>query len=198
MQGLINHGIERFVRDTYGCKVWVASMRRLNLGFAEFEPMLTYSSEITDRLLTVLSVQLERSRAELLEDIGTYLASHPDVEAIRRLLRFGGVTFVEFLRSLEELPDRARLAVPDLDLPPLELREHTGQSCSVILRPGEAHPAGFGHVMAGLLRVMADDYGALVCIDHKGGCDGTEIVAIRLLDRDFATGRAFDLGAPAG
>ncbi len=60
----------------------------------------------------------------LLEDLGTYLVSHPNVQGLRRLLRFGGAGFIDFLHSLDELHDRARLAVPDLDLPQLELRDH--------------------------------------------------------------------------
>jgi hypothetical protein len=51
----------------------------------------------------------------LLEDIGTYLVTDPALEPLRRLLRFGGDTFAEFLGSLEELPDRARLAMPQLE-----------------------------------------------------------------------------------
>jgi hypothetical protein len=40
---------------------------------------------------------------------------------------------------------------------------------------------------------MADDYGALVLVEHRGGGTGTESVAITLLEATFAKGRAFDL-----
>jgi hypothetical protein len=124
--------------------------------------------------------------------LGTYLVSHKNVEALRRLLRFGGVTFEEFLHSLDDLPDRARLAVSDLELPKLELREHApgmySLNCSSDL---QVFGANFGHVMVGLLRAMADDYGALVLLEHQGGQLGSETISINLLESSFAEGRSF-------
>ena len=51
--------------------------------------------------------------------------------------------------------------------------------------------------MVGLLRAMADDYGALVVMEHMGASPGREIIAIMLLEPSFAEGRRFDLGARA-
>ena len=87
--------------------------------------MLVYDDDMTVRVLDALCADLNRPRAEMLEDLGTYLVSHPKMEDLRRLLRFGGVTYVEFLHSLDDLSDRVRLAVSDLCLPTLELREVT-------------------------------------------------------------------------
>ena len=42
---------------------------------------------------------------------------------------------------------------------------------------------------------MADDYGALVMLDHRGRNDGREVISIALVDTAFAKGRAFALGA---
>lgn len=198
MHGLINQAIERFVCDAYGRETWEELVHRLGLGVSEFEAMLTYERGLTERILAGLAERLDRSHADILEDIGTYLVSHPESEVLRRLLRFGGADFVEFLHSLDELPERARLAVPDLDLPPLELRDHTGERFSVMVRSGVVDLPGFGHVVAGALRALADDYGALALLDCKGGRNGTEIVEIRLLESAFAAGREFDLGAAAG
>ena len=138
---------------------------------------------------------LGRDRAGMLEDLGTYLVSHPRTEALRRLLRFGGVTYVDFLHSLDDLPDRARLAVADLQLPALELREHASGRFSLACGPGMP---GFGSVMTGILRAMADDYGALATIEReRASADGAEVIAITLVETAFAAGRRFDLGASA-
>ena len=83
----------------------------------------------------------------LLEDIGTYFAFHPNVEALRRLLRFGGADFSEFLNSLDDLPDRARLAVDDLELPELFLVQLTEGHFRLVCR---AKLPGWGHVMVGI------------------------------------------------
>ncbi len=85
--------------------------------------------------------------------------TNPRHQALRRLLRFGGSSFVEFLQSLEELPDRARLALQEVAFPRIDVAEI-----------GPAHyrlhfdcqvPAIFP-VALGAVRAMADDYGALV------------------------------------
>lgn len=198
MHGLINRSIERFVRDTYGRDAWIGVTQRLDLGYTEFEAMLSYDDEVTARMLEDLARELDKPVADILEDIGTYLVSHPNFEAVRRLLRFSGVTFEEFLHSLDDLPARARLAVSDMELPRLELREFATDSFCLSVYSRHMNMPGFGHVVTGLLRAMADDYGALVLLEHKGGGDDHEIIDVKLLETAFASGRTFELGAKAG
>jgi hypothetical protein len=194
MHGLINRTIQRFVSDTYGDDVWLRASVAAELGFAEFEAMLMYDDALTKRALEAVCGELDKTRGEVLEDIGTYLVSHPNAEAVRRLLRFGGEDFIEFLHSLDDLPDRARLAVADLELPQLELREHASDRFSLTI---SARHEGFGQVMIGMLRSLADDYGTLVLLEHMGGQSGFEVVDITLIETGFAAGREFELGAGA-
>lgn len=195
MHGLINRAIQCFIRDSYGRERWIEVAHLADLGFCDFEAMLHYDDALTGVVLTAAAQSLGVPRETVLEDMGTYLVSHPNVEALRRLLRFGGVSFVEFLHSLDELPDRARLAVDDLDLPQMELREFGSNNFTLTCR---SDWDGFGHVMMGVLRTLADDYGALVFLEHKGGKPGTETIDITLIESAFAQGRSFDLGARAG
>jgi len=195
MHGLINRALQTFVCQTYGYECWLRVTEAAGLGFTEFEAMLIYEKDQTLRVLAALCDDLGRPEAELLEDLGTYLVSNPSVEALRRLLRFGGVTYVEFLHSLDDLPDRARLAVDDLHLPRLELREQIAGQFSLSCGPGLP---GFGWVMMGVLRTMADDYGALVLLEYEGQRDQTDVISITLIETSFAEGRSFELGARAG
>ena len=194
MHGLINRSIQNYVCDSAGPEVWADAARRARLGLDEFEAMLSYPDGLTPKTLDAVCAVLDRDRAEVMEDIGTYLVSHPGYEAVRRLLRFGGVNFCDFLHSLDDLPDRARLALSDLILPSLELREHAEGQFSLLC---DAPVAGYGHLMMGVLRVMADDYGALVVLDHAGSAGGVETLNIMVVETDFAAGRSFDLGARA-
>ena len=195
MHGLINRAIQCFVVDSYGSETWVEVTRIADLGFVEFESMLTYDDDVTPKLLDAVSHVLKRDRDEVAEDMGTYLVSHPNVEALRRLLRIGGFDFVEFLHSLDDLPDRARLAVSDLRLPGLELQDHAPGQFSLVCHSSSE---GYGHVMMGVLRAMADDYGVLAVLEHAGSGDGTETISITLIETEFAEGRSFELGARAG
>jgi hypothetical protein len=195
MHGLVNRSIQRFVSDTYGTAQWEHVTRVAGLDFVDFEPMMTYERTYTPALLDAIATVLNRSRPSIMEDIGTYLVTQPDFEAVRRLLRFGGVDFVDFMHSLDDLRDRARLALPDLNLPLLELRAHSDESYSLLCY---SDLKGYGHVMMGILRVMADDYGALALLDHQGVRSGAETVAITLVSANFAAGRSFELGRSVG
>jgi hypothetical protein len=194
VHGLINRAIQTFLRDTYGAATWRQIVQEAGLGFDSFEPMLIYQRAQTAAVIKAAAHILDRPPESLLEDLGTALVSRSNTDTVRRLMRFGGVTFVDFLHSLEELRGRGRMAVPDLDLPELELDEAGPQvyrlTCTTDM-PGAAH------VLMGLLRAMADDYGALVLLDHDGHSDHGEAILIQLLDQNHGLGRRFDLAAPA-
>ncbi|MEM6310367.1 MAG: heme NO-binding domain-containing protein [Pseudomonadota bacterium] len=194
MHGLVLKAVQLFVTDCYGAAKWVELCAVAGFDFDDFEPMLMYDRATGDTTLTALEQVMRRPVAEVCEDIGTYLASHPNTEGLRRLLRFGGANLEEFLHSLDELPDRVRLAMPDLILPRIELREHSFHSFSLTCY-GDI--PGFGHVLAGLVRTMIDDYGALAMVEHGGGGQGIETVLITLLERSFTEGRDFELWGDA-
>ncbi len=192
MHGLVNTAIQAFVVSTYGEDRWKEIMEGAELGFSEFEAMLIYPDEQSQSMLTTLEKTLERPLPEILEDLGTFLVSNPKVEALRRLLRFSGVNYSEFLQSLDDLSDRARLAVSDLDLPSLELIEMSSGTFELWCHEGIP---GYAYVMMGVLRAMADDYGSLVILDYVGKRDNVEVIAISVVDTEFAEGRSFELGA---
>ena len=192
MHGLINRTIQLFVTNTQGADAWRRVVRAAGLPFTDFEGMMRYKEQYTPRVLEAATEVLGRDRAELLEDIGTFIVSDAAFEPVRRLLRFGGIDFVDFLHSLDDLHERVRLAVSDLVLPRVELRAHAAGQFSLIC---QAPVEGYGHVMMGLLRAMADDYGALVLLEHLGNREGAEVLSIRLVEADFAEGRRFELGA---
>jgi Haem-NO-binding len=190
MHGLVNRAVQCFLRDTYGMDLWLRVARDAGVPALGFETMVVYDLSVTESLLVAAAQTLDRPREAVLEDMGTYLVSHATVEPLRRLLRFGGVTFTDFLLSLEDLPDRTRMALPDLDLPRMALDEVSADLFRLtVFSPVD----GAAHVLMGLLRAMADDYGALVLLDHAGVVDGAEMLHINLLDGSFAEGRAFDL-----
>lgn len=192
MHGLINKSVQCFVTDTYGHPLWREVAQNAALGLEQFEALVIYPDDVTARVIDTACQLLDKPAAEVLEDLGNYLVTHENLEPVRRLLRFGGTSFVEFLYSLDDLHDRARLAVPDLQLPKLALSDLSGGvfelECSYSV-------PGFGHVLLGVLRTMADDYGDLVYLEHLGSEESVEKVRITLLETQFAEGRAFELAA---
>lgn len=195
LHGLIFWCFEGFVRFTYGGACWRAVMQDMDLGFDSFGPVFRYDTKLADCLVAHVARQLGKSPDALLEDFGTFLVTDPRVERVRRLLRFSGADYTDFLHSLEDLRGRAQLAVPELDLPILELDEAAPDEFHVTCRHGVA---GVAHVLLGMLRALADDYGALVYLEHLGRQGQDERLSIRLLKMQHSEGRAFDLAGGVG
>ncbi len=195
MHWLVNRSIQCFLWDTHGPEAWAVVAVKAGLDAGGLEAMLARDSARTSAVLEAAAHRVGLPLEMLLEDLGTYLVTHENMQVIRRLLRFGGADFTEFLHSLDELPDRARLAVPDLDLPVLALEEHGTSSFTLRV----THPmAGFGHVLVGVLRAMADDYGTLALLEHRARLGEVDLVGVDLADTSFAQARSFQLNRHAG
>lgn len=197
MHGLINRSIENFLRDTYGPALWARVARRA--GVTGFEPMMHYDDAITHALIEAGATELRKPAAMVLEDVGAYLVT---INPLRRLLRFGGNDFDDFVLSLDELEGRSRLALSDLDLPQIWAEQQGVGTFRVRVQGGAI---GWGAVLAGLLRAMADDYGALVLI-HDPQPDGPtppggappEVIVVQMLEIRYTSGRLFDLADGGG
>ena len=142
-------------------------------------------------MIAAASSVLNRPRELVLEDMGTYLVSHETLGTVRRLLRFSGLDFSDFLNSIEELPERRRLVLTDLELPDLDLTDLGGGHFRLRCITGLD---GAGHIMMGLLRAMADDYGALVLLEHPGSDARGVVISIQIADQALYEARPFSLG----
>mgnify|MGYP001764908786 CR=1 FL=1 len=189
MDALLLRSLQGYVRDTFGQPVWQAICRKALIKFETFEPMLRYDPGMADRVADCAAKVLGRSVDTVWEDMGTYLVTNPGHEGVRRLLRFGGLGFADFLHSLEEAPGRARLALPGLELPELSLTELGPDLFELTC---QSSVRGMPRVLVGMVRAMADDYGALCLIDSDGG----DRISVQVLDRAHGRGRRFDLAAP--
>ena len=195
MSANLARAMESFVTDTYGRAAWRDVVRVARIDFESFELLFDYPDAVTEPVLDAAARRLQRSRPDLMEDLGTYLVSHPHMVGIRRLLRFGGGDFETFLESLRELPDRARLVLPDLHLPSLRLTEDGGGRYALDCTDASKDLCG---VLLGGIRAMADDYGALVTTELAPGPDGGCRIQIVILSASFSAGREFELAGHAG
>jgi len=195
MHGLVNRSIQCFVRDTYGPDHWQIAARRAGWENGPFDPLQVYDDALTLALVDAVAAVLNKPREAMLEDLGTYLVSQSAAHPVRRLLRFCGTGFVPFLLALEDLPDRVRLAFPDLDLPRIRVGRDSAEAFRITMPDA---PPGMIRVLTGVLRAMADDYGALVLLDCRPDGDGGEEVSVRVMAADFAEARAFALVGAGG
>ena len=196
MDALMLRFLQGYVRGTFGVRVWQTICRRAEVPVETFEPMLRYAPGLADQVAAQAAAVLGRPVETIWEDLGTYLVTSHGHEGVRRLLRFGGIGYADFLHSLVELPGRARLALPDLDLPEIRLREiHlTEIAPDRFVLDCRARLRGTIRVLVGMLTAMADDFGTLCLIE----AEGEDRIAIRILDRTHAAARPFDLALPEG
>jgi Haem-NO-binding len=189
MDALLLRSLQSYVLDTFGAATWQDICQAVGHASMTFEPMLRYEPGLADRVADTAAGILGRPVEAIWEDVGTHLVTNPDREGVRRLLRFGGPSFADFLHSLEELPGRARLALPDLDPPEVTLDEVGPDRFELRCR---SHLRAAQRVLAGLVTAMADDYGALCLIEE--GPDTSTMISV--LDSRHATAKAFDLAMP--
>jgi hypothetical protein len=193
MHALMLRSLQGYIRDTFGSAVWISVVRGAALKIETFEPMLRYDPVLVDRVVFEAARVLDRPAEAVWEDMGTYLITNPAHQGVRRLLRFGGVGFADFLHSLEEMPGRARLAWPDLTVPDLTLRELAPDRFQLTCR---YHIRGAARVLVGMLTAMADDYGTLCVIEAVATTEGGDLIAIRVLDTAHSEAKSFDLALP--
>ena len=195
MHGLICKAIEEFVSDQHGSQAWAEVRVAAQLPFEHFESLRTYDQALAERVFNVAAASLRLDRSALFEDVGAWVCTHPRLEAVRRLIRFTGRTFVDLLYALDEMHDRACMAVPGLNLPRYRLdREGEGEF--------EIHSrwriGGGAAVLTGVLRAMADDYGTLALIDagEVRFANGLwhERIHVRVVDHAYQAPREFMLG----
>jgi hypothetical protein len=193
--GLVNVALQFFVEDTYGRPIWEEVTREAKLDFRDFEAMLPYPDAITDAVLDAMSQVLGKDQQTVLHDLGTYLVTNDNMDVVRRLLRYGGGEFEDFLISLDELSDRVRLSLPDLDMPQLTLQPHGDGSFTLKI---DSDRPGYGALLMGIVQALADDYGALVLAELQTFYDDgqtRERIEIELVDIAFSQDRGLDLGA---
>ena len=191
MHGLVFRAVERFLEDVYGNDCRIHALMSAGFDNEGPEAMHCYVDERFDRLIAAASSRLGKPVEELLEDIGLHLVSRDGGAVPRRLLRFAGTGFVEFLLSLDELPGRIRLAVPDLAMPEIRVERID----TTTFRVGVDDPHGRAQpVLMGVLRAMADDYGSLAMIrtTHDG-----HALLVSVHETSFAAERPFALSRSA-
>ncbi|KRW94480.1 heme NO-binding domain-containing protein [Paracoccus sp. MKU1] len=182
MHGLVNRCIEAFLRSTYGSATWQKIAAEVDVHPDGFLTWSASPDSVTHAIVIASARRFDKSLGELLEDIGAWLSRQ---EQIRRLLRFGGANFEEFVESLRELPGRIKLVIPDLEFPGFVVLADAPGNYRIIADP---HQPGLMRVLAGMLRVMADDYGSLVIISVVRDC-----IAIEIVLPDYSGKRRFDL-----
>ncbi len=181
MHALINRAVDQFLRETYPSAL-SETQRLSDLGL--WSGAGGHGLWLDQTRIAQAAEALGKTSVDLLEDIGAWMARQ---EPVRRLLRFSGRDFREFASHLDELPGRARLVMPDLAIPAFSVIAGAAGTLALTVTPPDE---GTLALLAGILRAMADDYGALGVIFVEEGR-----ILIEITEDAFSQGREFQLGA---
>ncbi|MDS9468182.1 heme NO-binding domain-containing protein [Paracoccus sp. MBLB3053] len=182
MNGLIIRSIEQFLRTSYGDAFWQEVAKRTAIDPHGVLSINSPSSHLARRLVLAAAALLRKCPSEILEDLGGWMVR---LEPIRRLLRFRGPDFAEFIKSLDELPARAAMVLPDFDPPDIIVRAIGPDEFEIESRK---LPPGWIWVLAGVIRGMADDHGTLSLIEVA-----KENIVVRVVLMDHGVARPFAL-----
>ena len=178
MHGLVNRALRDFAHAQGGAAAWERVMSVIDIPPEDFGLFRVTDTGNTSALIRTIAVEMDRPLADFCEDWGHWIVAAPEHATIRRLLRFSGRSFIDFVHSIEDLPDRAQLAVPGLKLPPLDVRDHGRGHFTIEV--GTRIP-GTDHALLGILRAMADDYSALVLMTHLGERGSTALMSLHVV-----------------
>ena len=170
MHGLVNRAIEGFVRQTHGPDRWRAIAAAAGLPAGGLPPFHPCPPGLAQHLARTAAHVLDQPEAEVVEDVGAWLVGR---EWVRRMLRLPGSGFQDVLFSLEDLPGRARMVLPDLVIPDITVRPRGARDCRVTLAPDDWL---WRALLAGMLRAMADECGALVLVVDAGSSVMVDVV----------------------
>ena len=182
MHGFVIRGIELFLRARHGDAVWAEVSADSGIDRRGSLMMHIYDGDTARRMIRAAGRVLRIDRQELLEDIGGWITR---LDSVRHIMRFSGSSFEDFVLSLDDLHDRARVVLPGLELPRIATRVTAPKSYRLDIA---AEEADWYAVLAGFLRGMADDYGVLAIVEGDGSS-----LAIRIADEAFAEGSRFSL-----
>lgn len=182
MHGLINRSVEEFLRASGGEALWRQIAGVCGADPQGFQSDRDYPDGLTYSMLSESARVLDCPEGELLEDIGAWICR---VEPLRRLLRFSGSDYTDFVLSLDQLPDRVGMVVPKMHLPPIAVDLLDDETFVVHLDDPNGR---WCRVVAGILRQMADDYGALAVATVE-----VDTITLRVPEHGFADGRHFRL-----
>ena len=186
MHNLANRGLETFLRSNYGGEAWADIALHAGIKVDEFATWRSSTDIITGTVVVSAAKHLKKPPGELLEDIGEWLTQQ---EQIRRLLRFSGSSFEEFVYSLQDISGRINLVVPDLKFSDLHVQEPYPRHFRIMSGRDQRHAM---RVLMGALRGMADDFGTLAVVTRHGNRIEVDIAVIQ-----HAQEKEFDL-VPAG
>jgi hypothetical protein len=163
MYGLVNQGLEDYIRQQFGDANWAAILARAGIDLDMFVALQSYPDEVTTRLVGAGSELLGMTPESLLEGFGEHWILYTAQAGYGDMLAMFGSTLQEFLFNLDNLHSHVTLTFPALR-PPFSVEP--GDSDDEIQVHYRSSRHGLVPFVIGLLRGLGKRFGQDLTIQH--------------------------------
>lgn len=164
MYGLVNQGLEDYIRQQFGDANWAATLARAGIDLDMFVALQSYPDEVTVRLVGAGSDLLGMTPASLLEGFGEHWILYTAQAGYGDMLAMFGSTLQEFLFNLDNLHSHVTLTFPALRPPSFSVEP--GDSDDQILVHYRSSRHGLAPFVVGLLRGLGKRFRQDLTIQH--------------------------------
>jgi hypothetical protein len=163
MYGLVNQAVKDLVCDRFGEDQWKAVCTGARLNPDDFEPMKSYSDQVTYDLVASASALLGIPAESILEAFGDYWITFTANHGYGEMMNMFGRDFKTCLRNLNRMHGHMGAMMPDLMPPRFNVVEV--DSLNLVVHYFSTRE-GLGPMVVGLLKGLARKYGDRVEISH--------------------------------
>ena len=168
MYGMVNQGVETFIKQNHGDQAWADICAKAGLSDTNFTQMQTYDDKVTYDLVGAICDFTDLDAAKVLEVFGEFWVQYAEGSQLGRLLNFAGTSFVETLEALDDMHERVRVTMPDLQPPSFEVEELDDET--VELHYYSDRP-GLAPMVRGLLTALAARHDQKIAIEQTDAKD---------------------------
>lgn len=167
MYGLVNQGLEDYIRQQFGDASWTAILARAGIDLDMFVAMESYPDEVTGRLIGAGSDILGMAPESLLEGFGEHWILYTAQAGYGDMLAMFGSTLQEFLFNLDNLHSHVTLTFPALRPPSFSVEQGSRADTLQVHYHSSRH--GLAPFVTGLLRGLGKRFGQGLTIQHLQG-----------------------------
>lgn len=164
MYGLVNQGLEDYVRQQFGAANWAITLARAGIDLDMFVAMESYPDEVTGRLIGAASEVLGMAPESLLEGFGEHWILYTAQAGYGDMLTMFGSTLQEFLFNLDNLHSHVTLTFPALRPPSFSVEQ--GEAAGEMRVHYRSIRQGLAPFVMGLLRGLGKRFGQDLTIQH--------------------------------
>jgi hypothetical protein len=164
MYGLVNQAIQDLVTRKHGSDAWESICKEVGLEGTEFEPMKSYSDDLTYRLVGAVCKISQADPGNWLRSLGDHWITFTAAEGYGEMMDMFGRDLRSCLRNLNGMHGHMGAMMPKLNPPRFRVEDTASDQ---IIVHYYSHREGLAPMVIGLLDGLARRFGEQVEISHQ-------------------------------